>query len=805
MAAIKEIGKAYRSTLCWISLLVGLNLGLAGFMIFMPEGSLRTSLAEVGRFVIPLIACIPCFGFRKSAIFRRLSQSRHVPTALGLSILFLALGALVESLEVRYFHRSSSFGWADLFFLSKYAFVIASITIWPSRPLPGALRWRAWSDGLVLLLALMAFGWVTLIGPSVIDSNISLLGVLVDSAYPVGDILIVFSVLQMMRKGFDPRFRLATHLFVLALGINTVGDLYLAMSQIAGISVPQGILDAVLPFTASLIAAAAVAIKSQMQQPGFEDIQNDERIVVSQRTWTLYAPYVLVPAVGVLVLHASRSTVNETIRNGLYFCGLGLIIAILIRQLIVIAENGSLYSRLREAYAELEEKNEQILKAAEDTATMNDRLRSMTDELAGQNRTLSESNELLERMATKDGMTGLANHRAFQERLKEEIAQAKRIGNPLVLALIDVDFFKQYNDNYGHPAGDEVLRSIAKLLEESTREGDLAARYGGEEFALLLPHTNVEAGSQILERLREAVSTFPFQHRRVTLSVGMSGLNDECSSPEKMIDFADKALYLAKNRGRNQVVSACGVYDTHDGKHGGFDLATPMGYAKMLSAGLQYYPQALAHEPQCALIGGLLATLELRDPMSRGHAQRTMQYAMRIAEEAMRRGEIKMSPSELRSLAFGALLHDIGRLGISERILASIEPFTLDERREIERHTLIGSELVQRFPALGCAIPHIKHHHERWDGGGYPAGLKEEDIPLGARILAYADALNAMSTDRPYAAKRTYEEIRAEFQRHAGGQFDPALLNAFLAVPDEDWDQLRINAMIGPSIAPMAA
>lgn len=810
MAMTRRVGRAYAGVIRWAILLAFLNF-IAFLVLFLnSQESVNVWVSNASGIAIPLLAGIGCFGFRQTASYKRLSQVKHLPVMLGGAALSYGLGMLVYTYEKKVLNiPTANPGGGDFFFLLQYLFFIGAIALWPSKPLPGAMRWRTWSDAVVLLTALMAFGWVYLIGPAVKESDLNSIAILISTAYPVLDILIIFSVLQMMRKGFDPRFRVATHIFVMGLTINTVGDLYLAISQIDGLYQVGNWLDMSWPLTASLAAISGMIVKVRMQVPGFREAQNDDRIIVAQRTWTLYAPYVLVPAVGALIIQVAWTEHSPFIRNGLYLFGLALIIAILLRQLIVIAENGSLYGKLRDAYDELEVKSMQVSLAADDAERINERLREMTEELSGQNRTLAESNEVLEEMATRDGMTGLANHRSFQERLRAEVSKSTRHKHPLALALIDVDFFKQYNDHYGHPAGDDVLRSIARLLQETTREGDLAARYGGEEFALLLPFVDREEAMRTLDRLREAVATFPFKHRRVTLSIGLCMISDDYSYAEKMIEQADKALYSAKSRGRNQVVCATELAPISladsDSEALRFDAGTPMGFASILAAGLQYHPQALAHEPQSALIAGLLATLELKDPMSRGLPQRVLWFAMRLAHEAVQRGDLQMTPSAIRGLGYGALLHDIGRIGIPESLLTSSAQFTPEERSQVEAHATLGAELLRKFPGLAPGIPLVLHHHERWDGRGYPEGLSNESIPRGARILAYADAFMAMSSDRPYAAKRSYLEICEEFKRQAGKQFDPELLPAFLAVPEHEWDRLRNCEQVDWSTQPRAA
>jgi diguanylate cyclase (GGDEF)-like protein len=233
-----------------------------------------------------------------------------------------------------------------------------------------------------------------------------------------------------------------------------------------------------------------------------------------------------------------------------------LVLLVVVRHVISTRENATLLHSLRDAYAELEEKNRQALDYTARLEQMNNDLHAMHVELIANNQELAEAKVLWERLAITDTMTEIANHRAFQERLREEIARAQRYNYPFILLMLDVDNFKPYNDTYGHPAGDQVLRQIASVMRDSVREGDLVARYGGEEFAALLPQTAARAGRVVAERIRQSVARTSFGHREVTLSIGAAEFADDGADAETLIVNADKALYAAKNRGRNCVVFA---------------------------------------------------------------------------------------------------------------------------------------------------------------------------------------------------------------------------------------------------------
>ncbi len=174
-------------------------------------------------------------------------------------------------------------------------------------------------------------------------------------------------------------------------------------------------------------------------------------------------------------------------------------------------------------------------------------------ELARANAKLARANAELEALATRDALTGLFNHRVLGERLSEEVRRAQRYGEPLSLILLDVDQFKEYNDTFGHLAGNAVLRQLAHILHDNVRETDLAARFGGEEFALILPHTACAEALEMAERIRAGIENSVWQDRPVTASFGVCALTDGMADAAALVTCADKALYHAKASGRNQV------------------------------------------------------------------------------------------------------------------------------------------------------------------------------------------------------------------------------------------------------------
>jgi diguanylate cyclase (GGDEF)-like protein len=465
-----------------------------------------------------------------------------------------------------------------------------------------------------------------------------------------------------------------------------------------------------------------------------------------------------------------------------------------LRQMLAVWETARLYDCAGSAYRELKQTHEQTTGHASRIAELNGRLRLVQQELVDNNRALSEANARLADLATTDGMTGLANHRAFQEGLRAALAEARE-GQRVSLLMIDVDNFKQYNDNFGHPAGDDVLRIIGRHIRRLTSGSQLAARYGGEEFAVLLPESGCEHASEIAEAIRSTVASYRFPYRRVTLSIGVAHYPDDASDAESLIKRSDSALYVAKRSGKDRVAHAgdrAMEARPPDPEYAASTRVEALFQASFINgdveADLQMVDTIIAEDK---LITALMAALDLRDAETEFHSRRVAVYSLRLAHAAMAAGLLNLDDSSLKHVAIGALLHDIGKIGLPDSILFKSGPLTQDETDLMRRHPELGARLLQTSPGLSGAIPIVLHHHERWDGNGYPYRLSGYQIPIIARIFSLADTLDAMTTDRPYRPRLALSSARAEVQRLAGTQFDPELARLFLSIPEREWTQLR--------------
>ncbi len=353
------------------------------------------------------------------------------------------------------------------------------------------------------------------------------------------------------------------------------------------------------------------------------------------------------------------------------------------------------------------------------------------------------------RLALTDPLTGLGNHRSFHERLQRELVAAEQDGTSVALCLFDLDDLKKINDQHGHPMGDAVLGQVASRL----RQGGEAFRLGGDEFAVLLPGHGEREASAVARSIVERIAALRIEGiDEVTVSGGVATFPTHGAGRDELIRLADSALYWAKEDGKNRV----------------------RAYAaeSILRANLEQLADSPDRAARYRAAESLAQTVDARDAYDGRHSQRVGDYAARIARR------LGADEPTIELIRLGGSLHDLGKLAIPEELLRKPTALSDGERLVLERHPQIGYRMLESL-GVDAVAEAVLHHHERWDGTGYPEKLAGEQIPLAARIVFVADAYDAMTSARGSGAPRTEEEALAELERCAGTQFDPRVVEAF--------------------------
>ena len=368
----------------------------------------------------------------------------------------------------------------------------------------------------------------------------------------------------------------------------------------------------------------------------------------------------------------------------------------------------------------------------------------------------------LEELVNKDGLTGVFNHRYFHDKLKEKVALSQKYNQPISMIFVDIDYFKHYNDLNGHQMGDEVLRSIGKILRDNLRENDISARYGGEEFAIILPNTSEDDAVIIADKIRSIIEHTKFYGEEnqpngvLTVSMGISVYPDKAKDDVTLIKSADDALYRAKFFMKNRVETYTSILDEikQDIEEKDIELV--------------------------ASIKTLISVINAKDRYTYGHSERVVLYSRLLAEK------LKLSDEDKKILIYSAYMHDIGKINISKEILTKRMPLTEDEWETLKKHPEDGIEIIKPVKSLEDTIPIILHHHEKYNGTGYPRGLKGEEIPYLARVLCVVDSFDAMTSNRPYNIRRSYEQGVEELRKFKEIQFDPNIAEKFIEVINEN-------------------
>jgi diguanylate cyclase (GGDEF)-like protein/putative nucleotidyltransferase with HDIG domain len=352
--------------------------------------------------------------------------------------------------------------------------------------------------------------------------------------------------------------------------------------------------------------------------------------------------------------------------------------------------------------------------------------------------------------ASTDPLTGVANQRAFHERLDRAVDDSRRSGLPLALLAIDLDHLKTINDRCGHVAGDRVIAAVAREMVAATREGQLCARIGGDEFVVICEESTREEATALGDRIAAGVATLSLA--RLTgvpapdglepaVSFGVAVLGEDAESKEALVHAADAALYAAKAE------------------------RVPTGG-----------PAASA--PQAA-VAALALAIEAKDARTRSHCERVAKLAADLAQR------MRLTDADVESVRRAALMHDVGKIGMPDELLQKPDALTPAEFEVMKHHPALGYRIVRSAGLGDTEAQWVLHHHEHFDGSGYPHGLSGNEIPLGSRIILVADAFDAMTVDRPYRRARPDADAVAELRRCAGAEFDAAVVEVLAALVAE--------------------
>ncbi len=367
-----------------------------------------------------------------------------------------------------------------------------------------------------------------------------------------------------------------------------------------------------------------------------------------------------------------------------------------------------------------------------------------------------------------DHLTGLLNRKYFYEKLNEEFENCSR--QSLALVILNLDDFKLYNQLYGNREGDMALQNVAKIITSCLGTSGIAARYGGKEFALIMPNCDTMQVFNMATEIKQQIANMhkglgSETMKMITLSGGICVYPYSAANVKQLLENADMAVYNAKRSGKNKVL----VYSMES-----TEIVTGQGTAKVTTGESVRKITSGKYSEYASTIYALTAAIDAKDHYTFNHSQKVAEYATTLAKA------IGLNEDHVQIIYEAALLHDIGKISIPEHILSKPGRLTDEEYKIMQSHVENSIAIIRHLPSLDYVIPAAVAHHERWDGRGYPRGLKGEDVPIGARCLAIADAFDAMTAERPYKKPLSIEFAVNEIINQAGLQFDPQLAEVYV-------------------------
>ncbi len=399
-----------------------------------------------------------------------------------------------------------------------------------------------------------------------------------------------------------------------------------------------------------------------------------------------------------------------------------------------------------------------------------------------------ELQELVDLNTDTDSLTGLANHKCFHEELIRQIEVAQETSTDVSVCLFDILNLTHINNEFGHAKGDEIIKTIAKKIKQNIRNTDFAARYSGDEVAIIMPNTTTAEAKYIAEYLAYTLSCVLVDDiGRVKLSCGLATYPEASKDPQKLIILAEQAMYISKSKtyesGKSVIVTSQDYNFWDDEALKCFAEVLTKKHAQI---GVDFEEELInkfhneqirSNKHMLEVVTSLASTIDAKDPYTKGHSTLVSRYAESLARS------IRLPEAEIERIKLGALLHDIGKIGIPENVLKKPDKLNDEEWEIMKQHPTIGADKVLApNDLLTDLIPMVKYHHEHYDGTGYPCGLKGEDIPLSARIVSIADAFHALVSDRPYRKGMSTEKACEILKLGAGSQWDKELVREFIVI-----------------------
>jgi HD-GYP domain-containing protein (c-di-GMP phosphodiesterase class II)/uncharacterized membrane protein YhdT len=704
------------------------------------------------------------------------SGRRFTPLLLGFSLLWIAIAQIASLVYLVYTHAEAPFPSLsyELMF-GIYPFLILAILLLPAREISLLARLRIFLDSLIVIVAVATLCTYFVLAPILMLGDGTIAEKLLGTLFPAADLVSVFCLLLVALRSGEAQLRPVLIMLGLALLIIFFIHVKRLSEVLNNTFYWITCLTVFWTLATILIVGAVQTVKNTLkkEEAGYMVPETAKKVDLSfsVSSWRSWLPLALVLGASLLVFLLWVVGDKQTFRSQIgiiYIGGFVVLMLIILRQFLALYEIWVLQGKLQR-----------------------------------RNRSLSLLNDLLAKQATTDSLTGLPNHRELVARLDQALEHAQATTSTCAIIFIDFDHFKAINDYYGHLVGDTVLREFSELVTASSRalddlfsysptdqrtkenlapfltspyedhtgresprkSGDLIiGRWGGEEFVVILPGVMPDGVFHIAERIRVLVEQHVFageQKVHLTCSLGTATYPFAATRREELLLRADRAMYTAKRLGRNQ---------------------TRMSLEPLvLAMGMLDEPPETAEEAEMlAVVESLIVALEARDRPTGQHSRRVAAVSLKLALA------LGLPWSDACIVGMGGLLHDLGKVAMPDTILLKRGKLSAAEIEYMARHPLIGQEILTPLPSLHAVAEIVRAHHEWIDGSGYPDGLQGEAIPLGARIVAVADACDAIISHRVYREGRASSEAIKELSKGAGKQFDPrvvAALDHLLATP----------------------